>query len=283
MKKKTPVASTAKKASPTPLQPFDKYLYYLNSVQSPDENMAFLRTIYLDQRGVVPPGLTLREDFCGTFANSCSWVKLGPSYVAHGIDLDPEPIAYGREHYLPELPAEARARVHITEGDVLESPLAKCDLAAALNFSFCFFRERAVLKRYFTRVFESLNEGGVFVLDVMGGPFYQETNEHELELDEPTPFSYFLEQESFDPITCEARFHIHFKRKGEPKRKKVFSYTFRMWALPELRDLLLECGFKSVDCYWEGTLDDGEGNGIWSRMKHGEDCDSWLAYLAATR
>lgn len=273
-----------KKSAPrAPLPPFDKYLYYTQAVQAPDENMAFLRDIYREQRGREKAGLTLREDFCGTFANSIAWVLLDDSYVAHGLDIDPEPLAYGRQQYLPGLPPEVLRRVHIAQGDVLESPLATCDIAAALNFACCFFRERKTLIRYLTRVRDSLAPGGVFVTDLLGGPFYQDENEHELELDEPHPFSYFLEQTRFDPITAEGDFSIHFKRKGETMRREVFTYTFRLWSIPELRDVLLELGFSDVKVYWEGSKRDGTGNGIWRAETRGDSCDSWLAYVVAMK
>ncbi|HRE89688.1 MAG TPA: class I SAM-dependent methyltransferase [Myxococcota bacterium] len=272
-----------KKPAPrAPLPPFDKYLHYTQAVQAPDENMAFLRDIYREQREG-RAGLTLREDFCGTFANSIAWVLLDDGHVAHGLDIDPEPLDYGRRQYLPTLPPEVLRRVHIAHGDVLESPLATCDIAAALNFACCFFRDRKTLSRYLTRVRDSLAPGGIFVTDLLGGPFYQDQNEHELELDEPHPFSYFLEQTRFDPITGEGDFAIHFKRRGEAKRRAVFTYTFRLWSIPELRELLLELGFADVKVYWEGSRPDGSGDGIWRVETHGDACDSWLAYVVALK
>lgn len=280
---RTPRMPKKKPAPSAPLPPFDKYLYYTHAVQAPDENMAFLRDIYREQRGGLKPGLTLREDFCGTFANSIAWALLDDDHVAHGVDIDPEPLDYGRRQYLPNLPHEIARRVHITQGDVLVSPLANCDIAAALNFACCFFRDRKTLVSYLTRVRDSLNKGGVFVLDLLGGPFYQDENEHELELDEPHPYSYFLEQKRYDPITAEGDFAIHFKRKGEAKRKDLFTYTFRLWSIPELRDLLLELGFSGVKVYWEGSKRDGSGNGVWRVESHGDSCDSWLAYVVALK
>ena len=41
----------------------------------------------------------LREDFCGTFAICCEWAKSGATFEAHGVDLDPEPLQYGKERY----------------------------------------------------------------------------------------------------------------------------------------------------------------------------------------
>ena len=124
----------------------------------------------------------------------------------------------------------------------------------SLNFSYFIFKERKVLKKYFQNVYDSLNEDGMYVLDIFGGSECQEANEQETEHDD---FSYSWDQDSFDPVTHHGQFYIHFQRNGEAKREKVFSYDWRMWTIPELRDLLEEVGFKTTSVYWEGTDDDG--------------------------
>ena len=76
-------------------------------------------------------------------------------------------------------------------------------------------------------------------------------NEEETEHD---GFSYFWDQDSYDALTNFGQFYIHFKRKGEKKREKVFSYDWRLWSIPELKECLLEAGFEKTVVYWEGTL-----------------------------
>src|SRR5437868_4175927 len=75
--------------------PFDKYELYRESVQSPAEDVRFLEEVWRDARGGSGTPRIFREDFCGTFANCCEWVKLGRDRVAHGVDLDSEPLDYG--------------------------------------------------------------------------------------------------------------------------------------------------------------------------------------------
>ena len=38
-----------------------------------------------------------------------------------------------------------------------------------------------------------------------------------------------------------------------------------MWSLPEIREILKEVGFKESHVYWEGTDEDGEGDGVFTR------------------
>ena len=260
---------------------FDKYDYYKRSVQTPDVEAEFLIKTFKELRGSAPT--KCREDFCGTFAVSCEIAKLDSSIEAYGVDIDEEPIQYGKEKNLSLLNEEDKRRVHVSQGSVLDAgALPESNLAFALNFSYFSFKERRVLKSYYENVYQSLSSDGVFVMDCFGGSQCYEANEEETEHEEDG-FSYFWDQENYDPITNEAQFYIHFQRDGEAKREKVFSYDWRMWSIPELRDILLEVGFKEVKVYWEGTDDDGEGDGVYTETKQGEECESWVAYIVALK
>ena len=107
------------------------------------------------------------------------------------------------------------------------------------------------------------------------------TEEEETDFDH---FTYYWECQRFDPVTHEAFYAIHFRPKGRRKLVNVFTYDWRLWTMPELRDLLLEVGFRKVTPYWEGDDDDGGGNGEFLPYKNEvENCLSWVAYLAATK
>ncbi|MCX6130168.1 MAG: class I SAM-dependent methyltransferase, partial [Proteobacteria bacterium] len=141
-------------------------------------------------------------------------------------------------------------------------------------------KQRKDLKQYLEACYKRLNNDGLMIMDCFGGQACQEPNEHETEYDD---FSYYWDQDSFDPITNEAMFYIHYRLKGQKKQKNVFTYDWRLWSLPELRDLLLEVGFKKVHYYWEGTDEDGEGDGNFSKIDKGEICDSWIAYIVGEK
>jgi SAM-dependent methyltransferase len=265
-----------------PLPPFDKYQLYHASVQSPDEDARFFAEVYRDARGARAVPKVLREDFCGTFANCCAWLRLGPGRSAHGVDLDPEPLEYGKEHYLSQLSPALAARLRLHRKDVLGSGLPKADIIAALNFSYYIFKDRPTLKKYFTNCRRTLNDGGVLLLDSFGGPKCMEPNEEVSEHGNP-PFDYYWDQDTYDPLTNEAQFYIHFKRRGEKKRLKVFSYDWRMWAPAEIKDVLLDAGFSKVDYYWEGSTSDGYGDGDFKVVEHGDECEAYVAYLRALK
>ena len=194
---------------------FDKYYYYSNAVQAPDVDAEFYRRVFVELKERLPT--TLREDFCGTFMNSTEWVKLDERHRAFGVDLDPEPLQYGRENYLSKLAPDQQSRIEVSEGNVLDPNLPHVDIVAATNFSYFIFKKREQLKQYFQNAYNTLNDDGVFLIDCFGGPKCMEPNEEETVHDDPR-FSYFWDQDSYDPVTHEALFYIHFKRPGEPKR-----------------------------------------------------------------
>lgn len=266
------------------LPPFDRYYYYSKSVQSPDEDMAFLDQVYHDFHGKNETPKSMREDFCAAFLNCCAWVKKGPQRVAIGVDLDPEPLSYGKKHYLPLLTKKESARIKLLQKDVLGDGLPKVQMICALNFSYSIFKDRKTLKKYFQNVYRDLKKNGVFVIDAFGGSKCWEPNEDEISHDDhDPPFSYFWDQDTIDPLTHHAKFYIHFKRKGETKREKVFSYDWRLWTVPELRDIMEEVGFRKTATYWEGTTDEGDGDGNFQVSENGEDCESWVSYVAGLK
>jgi SAM-dependent methyltransferase len=256
---------------------FDKYALYRKAVQSAENDVVFIRDTYKELREKSPR--IFREDFCGTFALSTEWVKLNPRHEAIGIDLDPEPMAYGRNHYLSHLNIDQQKRLKLFEDNVLRSQLPKADIIAAMNFSYFCFKKRETLKKYFGNAYRSLNKNGIFLVDIFGGTqcfdAVEDTIRHE-------GFTYYWDQTNYDPVTSEALFHIHFRVSGK-KIEQVFTYDWRLWSIPEIRDIMEEVGFKKTHVYWEGTAKDGSGDGNFTRVDHGEACQSWISYIVGEK
>jgi hypothetical protein len=224
------------------IKSFDKYYYYSQAVQSPENDVEFFENTYRELNNQQPR--TLREDFCGTFANSCAWVKRDKTFRACGIDNDNEPLTYGKQHYLSKLSEEAKERVEVSKLDVLSPNLPSADIICALNFSYFCFKERTKLKTYLRSVYEQLNQNGILILDCFGGSDCHSANIEEIEHEEGE-FSYFWDQDSFDPVSNNAQFYIHFKLHGEQQRReKVFSYNWRMWSIPEIREIMGRSWFQ---------------------------------------
>ncbi len=262
-----------------PPQAFDKYWYYEKSVQNPANEVEFFNERFKELRG--KKAYTLREDFCGTAAISCEWVKQSPKHFAWGIDLDPEPVEYGKAHHLAKLEPSAQKRMTYLLENVLAGTTPKVDICFAFNFSYFIFKQRKQLLEYFIKAKEALNEGGVFFIDLFGGPDSQTVMTDEIK---HKGFKYYWECQEFNPINNHCRFAIHFKRKGEKKRKDVFVYEWRMWIMSELRDLLEEAGFSKTVAYWEGDDEEDEsGNGEFYATEEAENCEAWVTYVAALK
>jgi hypothetical protein len=257
---------------------FDKYRAYSEAVQSPSLDARFLQRVYSEIRGQKP--VVLREDFCGTFTVCCEWVKIDSAKEAVGVDLNPAPLAYGKKHYLDGLEGHARKRIRLYKNDVLSQHTSRADIICALNFSYFVFHSRERLLRYFTLSKKRLRSNGLCIVDVFGGA---ECAGPSTEVRRLPGMKYEFEQEDFDPITYRSKFHIHFAPAGQRVRRRVFTYDWRMWTIPELRDVMKEAGFRDIIVYWEGTGRDGRGSGRFYRRERGESCSIWIAYVVGVK
>lgn len=256
----------------------DKYELYTLAVQTADQEIAFIDRVYRKANGHLPS--TLREDFCGTAAICCEWIKLNATRHAVGVDLDPVPLQWGREHHLARLHPGQRKRIRLLQKNVLEVRASSMDVIAALNFSFCIFKRRAVLIEYLRRCRSALKHGGIMVMDIYGGPESHKPNRDKTRYQ---GFIYVWDQARFNPITNEALNHIHFHFPDGSKMTRAFTYDWRLWTPAELTEAMLEVGFKEARVYWEGTTDDGRGNGIFRWQRRAEVDDAWIVYVVGFR
>jgi len=255
----------------------EKYRLYETAVQCYESDIEFLKENYKKIYDKEP--LTLREDFGGTGALACSWVKEGPKHLAWGVDIDPEPMNYGTEHHYSKLTAEEKERMKYLEGNVLDSRDFKADVVVAFNFSYFIFKKRKQLLEYFTKVREGLNDQGAFFIDLFGGT---EARAELVEETEHDDFTYFWDCDEYNPITEECQYYIHFKtHKDNIKHEKVFSYDWRMWGIAELREIMEDAGFSKTIAFWEGDDGDGGGDGVFYRAENAENCESWVTYICA--
>jgi len=255
----------------------DRHALYQLAVQSPVEDARFLTRVYETVRNKKP--FHLREDFCGTAFLCAAWVRRGARYSAEGFDISDETLRWGVEHNFPPL-GSAAERILLHGKDVREPSERPPDVRCALNFSYFVFKHRPELIEYFTSAYRDLAPRGALVLDIYGGPEAMEEEEDAREIE--AGFTYVWEQRRYVPATGEYEAHIHFRFPDGSELRRAFSYDWRLWTLPEVKDALHEAGFRRVDTYWEGTAKDGEnGNGVFRRSERGENCPAWVTYLVA--
>lgn len=255
---------------------FDKYKLYKEAVQDPKKDIEFFAKIY---RSIYKKQARLfREDFCGTFLLGLEWILAHPKNKAFVVDKSLHPLKYGQTHHLNPLDKKTRQRLKVFNTLVSDPKLPKAEIISVNNFSYFILKKRELLLNYFKKAHSKLHKKGLFILDIFGGPGCEEPNE---EVIRHKGFTYYWDQHSFNPITNEAQFFIHFKRDKEKKRMKVFQYNWRMWSLPEVTDLLKQAGFSQVHVYWEQSNAKGDGLGIFKKAKKGDICDTWIAYIVS--
>lgn len=258
----------------------DIHELYELSVQNVEHEIEFMQSTFQALRSRTAH--LFREDFCGTASASCQWVRQGEDFKAIAVDIDPAVLDWGRKNRVGRLPAADQARVSLIESDVLTVETPPVDLLAAFNFSYWIFDTRAKMLRYFERVRETLKDDGLFFVDLFGGSeAFDETREKTKFKEEG--FTYIWDQAEFHPVTNYMRCHIHFKFKDGSRLKKAFTYEWRLWSAPEIRELLEEAGFRKSTLYWEGEDEDGEGNGEFTPDEQGEADLAWIAYIVAEK
>lgn len=266
----------ARAKGPSMAEQADRHKLYEESVQNVESEVEFITDTFRKLRGRVP--LSFREDFCGTAAAACQWIRQGPAHRAIGVDIDEEVLAWGQRHHVGRMQPSQQERIRLCHEDVLEVSVEPVDVVGAFNFSYYLFKTRDSLRGYFESARRGLNQDGLFILDAFGG---HEAFEEMKEKTKYDHFTYVWDQKHYYPITGEMLCHIHFKFPDGSRLKKAFTYDWRLWTLPEIQELLLEAGFRKVTVYWEGTDEDGEGNGEFTPEEHGEADAGWIVYIVA--
>ena len=271
--------SNKQRPTATRAQSADRHKLYELSVQDVDHEYEFVDTTFRKIRG--RRANLLREDFCGTANMSCKWVKSRGKNHAIGVDIDPEVLDWGKTHNIAKLKPDARERIELIQQDVLKVKTVPVDVVTAMNFSYQLFKTREQLKDYFSSVRASLADDGILFMDAYGGyDSYREIKEKR----KLKGFTYIWEQAHYNPISGEMTCYIHFKFPDKSKLRRAFSYNWRLWTLPELRELLDEAGFANVTVHWEGTDEEtGEGDGIYSPATVGDADPSWVCFITAEK
>ena len=269
-------------ASPRLAEQADPHQLYELSVQCAEAEIDFVDATFRALRG--RSAKLLREDFCGTASVSCEWVRRRRGNRAIGIDIDPEVLNWGRQNNLSALNKAELKRIELIRGNVLSVKTETPDIILAMNFSYWLFTERKKLKRYFRSLHRTLLDDGILFMDAYGGYDSFRSIEEERQIDaEGWQFTYTWEHEKYDPITGRLICNIHFDFPDGTRLEQAFRYDWRLWTLPEIRELLAEAGFRRVTVYWQGWDEDGEPDGNFVPAEEGGAEAGWICYLTAEK
>jgi hypothetical protein len=260
----------------------DRHVLYQQAVQDVDAEIDFVEQTWSELRQ--RPATLLREDFCGTANTACEWIVRDESHQAIGVDLDGEVLDWGYLNNLAQLEEEQQERIELLNEDVLQTRPGLADIILAMNFSYYLFLSRDDLRDYFANALDGLVSDGILFLDAYGG--YEApmvlTESRECQDADGNEFTYIWDQAVFNPIDSCMTCHIHFEFPDKSRMENAFSYHWRLWTLPELREILYEAGFSVVDIYWEGTDEEkNEGNGIYMPSETGDADPGWVCYIVA--
>ncbi len=258
----------------------DKHELYQLAVQAPVREVKFLSRYFEKETGRALR--TLREDFCGTALMAAHFVRLHDHNHAIGVDLDLPTLEWGVTHNVNTLlDEEQKLRLTLLNKDVrkVQKPLAQA--IAALNFSYSVFQTRKDLLAYFRACYAGLEPGGMLLVDGWGGPDVQAIK---TDRTRHNGFDYLWEQQFFDPISHHIQCAITFEFRDGTKMRNAFVYDWRLWTMPELRELMTEAGFTDVHVLWEGTLaDTRSGNGVFRRKEIGDADSAWIVYVVGRK
>ena len=262
----------------------DKFKLYQISVQMPEHEVDFFIQAYSDARKRTP--YRLGEDFCGTFAVSCQWVKSDKKRTAIGIDSCATTLQWGRDHNLSKLDDEQQKRVTVKQQDVRKQNAPQVDILSAQNFSFWVFKTRQEVIEYFQAALSKLADDGIMVIDMMGGAECRtEGLTHNQTIQGGKDgFKYQWKQVSFNPINSDACFSISFAFPDGSRLTDAFVYHWRLWTIVEVREMLIEAGFGQTHVYWASDEEIDPDHGVgWQRREEAPSDASWTCYLVALK
>ncbi|KAL2894220.1 Xin actin-binding repeat-containing protein 2 [Bienertia sinuspersici] len=179
------------------------------------------------------------------------WLRTDPRRSAIGVDLDLEALNWCMENNVNKLleaslvksshPENLMENVTIQENEdsaqkiPVENSLGSAasvsggnlkkdfsfpgrDIVCAFNYNCCCLQKRKELVAYSKHAFDALSRKG-----------------------------YTWEQAEFDAIQRMTRISLHYQlHKPQKKIRNAFSYNWRLWSLPEIRDYLEETGYRAI-------------------------------------
>jgi hypothetical protein len=269
-------ASTRRR--PTLAERADRHRLYERSVQSTEDEVPLIAQIYEERRGRKPR--MLREDFCGTANLACAWVRDNQRHHAVGVDIDSHVLQWGHENNLSQLtPGELR-RISLVNDDVLEASTPPRPTYSSRSISATGYSSAATsCLRTFRAARRSL-AGTVSSCSTSSAVPTRSPNAGSARPSAASP-SLGAGELRADQRRLPVPHPLRLSRRVEARR--AFSYDWRLWTLPEVRELLAEAGFRRTAVYWEQTGSDGEGNGEYAPAERGDSDPAWIAYVVADR
>lgn len=199
------------------------------------------------QRSAVPVRIVL-DLACGTGTLTCLLAQLGYSMI--GADLSVEMLLEAQEKAM-ELTCEAPVFLHqsMDQLDLFGTVDACVSSLDSLNY----VTEEKVLRAAFERIHTFLMPGGYFLFDVLA-PEHLRRMDGQMFVDE-TEDVFCLWRADYDPEQAAVTYGMDlFERDGDCWYREQEEHTERAWEPEQLREMLQDAGFASVE--WFGGLEE---------------------------
>ena len=257
---------------------------YQQAVQHPLAEAFFLCNVYEQYNDYQQP-LTLREDFCGSAAISLGWIMADPDRKAIAIDNDQATVDFAKQQINDKLGHAADA-ISLICDDVKNVTKPKADIIASMNFSTLIYHAPSSLLSYLKQTRDNLNDGGIFVMDLFGGPGAMKISKQSRPMtdEDGEPFTYHWQQKSFDFINNKIECRIHFTLADGSQRQDAFVYDWRLWSIPEILELLSAAGYSKCRV-WCDTFDieDKQSDGQYLPINELASREDWVVYITGQR
>ena len=248
----------------------DRFALYELCVQSPRHVVGFLHAVHGNRPTI------LREDFCGTAAVSRRWVdegiRRGEVFSAIAVDVDQTTLDWAKLK-ASDNPVIA-AHIQFLRGDCTSAQAPAHDVGADIifvgNFSIGYIYTRSELLSYLRDSRDRLSKansgfgGGIFVCDLYGGASAFTLGGLHRRYSGPKgeQIHYNWLHEEADAQTCIVQNSISFRviesDDAVIEFPREFVYRWRLWSIPELRDVMLEAGFSSAEVHVDCNIAPGE-------------------------
>ena len=138
---------------------------------------------------------------------------------------------------------------------------------------------------YFKAALKSLTKGGILLLEMSGGPGFVEkiTDRRVFRVSQTQKITYHWHQMNFNPVKRQGQYAISFKVNDDLKKyKHAFTYDWRVWTIPEVRDALKDAGFSKSVVFVEKS---GKGNSddSYHISEVGDNDHTWISYVVGIR
>ena len=226
----------------------EKYGLYRETVYHPDkDNVIQLNNLFRALKG--RDARVLREDFCGIFDLSTLWVDYNNTNKAICVDVDSEPIEWGKNHTTVKMNSNKWNRVDIRNDDCryVDVKDTSVDISIVGNWSQQILVKRSDMLAYFKNVYDSLKDDGIFMLGGVNDLEYEIEPyiEHRAIPFNNKSYKYTFEIQGTCPYTHLGMCKIHFAL--DNKNATPFVYPWRVWTVAEYLDILSEVGFEKAN------------------------------------